>query len=81
MVKVKGHTVRGCTHPHSYCVNRAHESSVIHQSQHQHTDNSANPHVKLGLIGFFKVPLVIKTFDLALMWAITGLLFMVTSCH
>ena len=30
---------------------------------------------------FFEVPLVIKTFDLALMWAIIGLLFMATSCH
>ena len=31
----------------------------------------ARPHIKLGLL---KVPLVIKTFDLALTWATTGLL-------
>ena len=60
-------------------------SNLRYQSQHQltntqalHTGNQARPH---GVnFFFFKVPLVIKIFDLALMWAITGLLFRTTSC-
>ena len=53
-----------------------HHTTAMHSSvSAMHMDIWGRPHA------FFYVLLVIKTFDLALMWAITGLLFMATSCR